>query len=159
MCNLQYQINFKEVFGYFLHDVSVKKQIVKNIDSLLNQRSKYLMMITGSEESDKTALVKDMALFFFQTGKLESTKVAKIKGDKLNTVNIMSKKETLVDCCLVVENASDLHQETIDGLLDLVSEMDGDIAVIFEDNMNNMNELFRECPKLMDLLKNHINLS
>lgn len=155
----QYQISPEEIFGDFLHVESIKKQLVKSANNLLQEQSKNLMMIiTGTEGSGKTTLAKDMALFFFQTGKLKSSKVAKIKADRLNTINIMSKKETLEDCCLVIENAGDLKRGTIDGLLELIQAMRGDIAVIFEENKQNMNKLFRECPKLIDLLKNRIHL-
>ena len=76
----------------------------------------------------------------------------------MNTVDIMSKKDTLKDCCLVVENASELKRRTIEGLLELSISLPGDIAIVFEENKKNINKLFRECPKLMDLLKNRIHL-
>jgi len=70
----------------------------------------------------------------------------------------MAKRETLKDCCVVVENASELKRKTIDSLLELSQILQGDIAIIFEENKKNMNKLFRECPKLMDLFKNRIHL-
>jgi energy-coupling factor transporter ATP-binding protein EcfA2 len=153
------QINTDELFGNFLHVLSVKKQLVKCLDMIMNERSKLqTLIITGTEGSGKTTLAKDIALFYFQSGKLKSSKLAKISADKLNTVDVLSKKEILKDCCLVVENASELKHTTIDNLLDLAGQLHGDIAIIFEEEKKNMNKLFREYPKLMDLLKNRIHL-
>lgn len=151
-------INPEEVFGNFLHVLSVKKQLVKSMEIITNERSKNVMMIiTGAKGSGKTALAKDMALLLYKAGRLKSSKVAKIKADKLNTVDIMAKKETLRDCCMVVEEAGELKRQTIDGLLELSRYLQGDIAFIFEEDKKNMNKLFRECPKLMDI-KNRIHL-
>ena len=67
-------------------------------------------------------------------------------------------KDELKNSCLVIENASELKRSTIDKLLELIKYFRGDIAVIFEENKKNMNRLFRECPKLMELFKNRIHL-
>ncbi len=153
------QINPDEIFGNFLHIMSIKKQIVKGLESIMQDNTKaMLMMITGTAGAGKTTMAKDMALFLSKAGKLKSSKVAKISAEKLNTVDLDSKRETLRDCCLVIENASNLKRQTIDKLLELVQSLNGDIAVIFEENKMNMNKLFREYPKLMDLLKNRIHL-
>ncbi len=153
------QINPDEIFGNFLHIMSIKKQIVKGLESIMQDNTKaMLMMITGTAGAGKTTMAKDMALFLSKAGKLKSSKVAKISAEKLNTVDLDSKRDTLRDCCLVIENASNLKRQTIDKLLELVQSLNGDIAVIFEENKMNMNKLFREYPKLMDLLKNRIHL-
>jgi hypothetical protein len=148
-----------EIFGNFLHIVTIKKQIVKSLE-VISQDSKksVLMIITGAKGSGKTALAKDMALFLSKTGRIKSTKVAKISAEKLNTVDLEAKRETLRSSCMVVENASELKRETIENLLELTKRLQGDIAVIFEEEKKNMNRLFRECPRLMDLLKIRIHL-
>jgi tRNA A37 threonylcarbamoyladenosine biosynthesis protein TsaE len=153
------QINPEELFGNFLHVVSVKKQLVKSLEMILQEQSKTLfLIITGSVGTGKTILAKDIALFLYKSGRLKSPKVAKINADKLNSVDILAKKDTLRDCCLLVENASELKRQTIDSLLELSLQLRGDLAIIFEEDKKNMNKLFRECPKLMDLLKNRIHL-
>lgn len=153
------QIDPDEIFGNFLHVKSVKKQLVKSLEGILDIHTKTVqLLITGTDGSGKTTLAKDITMFLYKTGKLKSSRIAKIKADKLNSIDIMSKKDTLKDCCLVVENASELRRETIDSLLELCRILRGNIAVIFEENKKNINKLFRECPKLMDLFKNRIHL-
>jgi adenylate kinase family enzyme len=155
----EYQINPVELFGNFLHVESIKKQLLKSLVYILQEKTKtVLMIITGTKGSGKTTLAKDIALFLNKTGKLKSSKVAKISAVKLNSVDLATKSETLKDCCLVIEDASELKRNTIDSLMDLTVKLQGDIAVIFEEDKKNMNKLFRECPKLMDLLKNRIHL-
>lgn len=149
----------EELFGNFLHVKSVKKQLVKSLEGILDVHTKTVqILITGTTGSGKTTLAKDITMFLLKAGKLKSSKIAKIKAEKLNSVDIMSKKETLKDCCLVVEDASELRRDTIDSLLELCKSLRGNIAVIFEENKMNLNKLFREYPKLMDLFKNRIHL-
>ncbi len=153
------QIDLDEVFGNFLHVKTVKKQLVKSLEGIIDVHTKTVqLLITGTDGSGKTTLAKDITMFLYKTGKLKSSRIAKIKADKLNSIDIMAKRETLKDCCLVVENASELRKETIDSLLELCRHLRGNIAVIFEENKKNINKLFRECPKLMDLFKNRIHL-
>ncbi len=153
------EIDLDEIFGNFLHVKAVKKQLVKSLEGIQGERNKtVLVLITGSNGSGKTTLAKDITMFLYKTGMLKSSRIAKIKADKLNSINIMAKKETLKDCCLVVENAGELKKEAIDGLLELCQLLRGNLAVIFEENQNNMNMLFREYPKLMDPFANRIHL-
>lgn len=116
------------------------------------------MIITGAPSSGKTTLAKDIAVFLNKTGKLQTSRIAKISAIKLNKIDIISMKEELRNSCLVIENASELKKATIDKILELIKYFHGDIAVIFEENKKNMNRLFRECPKLMELFKNRIHL-
>lgn len=149
----------EEVFGNFLHISLIKKQVVKSLEMIIQDSKKpVIMIITGSKGSGKTTMAKDLALFLSKTGRIKSAKVAKITADKLNTVDLDSKKEILRSCCMVVEYSSELKRETIEKLLGLTKQLQGDIAVVFEEDKKNMNRLFRECPKLMDILKVRIHL-
>ncbi|MDD3172661.1 MAG: hypothetical protein PHF63_03220, partial [Herbinix sp.] len=155
----EFQINMDEIFGEFLQVVSIKHQLVKSLESILQENTQsVLMVITGTKGEEITKLAKAMALFMSKIGKLKSSKVAKITAEKLNSVDIKAKTDTLRNCCLIVENARDLKCATIDNLLKLTGNLLGDIAVILEDNEKNMNKLLKENPKLMDLLKNRIHL-
>lgn len=148
-----------EIFGNFLHVKTVKKQLVKSLEGILDEHTKTVqLIITGTAGSGKTVLAKDITMLLYKTAKLKSSKIAKIKAEKLNTLALMSKKDTLKDCCLIVENASELTRQTIDSILELCNSMKGNIAVIFEEDKKNINKLFRECPRLMDLFRNRIHL-
>ncbi len=152
-------IDVYDIFGNFLHVKAVRKQLVKSLDMILDKHTKSVqMIITGTPGSGKTALAKSIARFLHMTGRLRTSKIAKVSAENLNVTDIMAKKDSLRDCCLVIENASELKRPTIDKLLELIRLLHGEIGVIFEENKKNMNKLFRECPKLMDMFKNRIHL-
>jgi tRNA A37 threonylcarbamoyladenosine biosynthesis protein TsaE len=150
----------EEIFGDFLQVKLIKRQLVQSLEYILEENTKTVyLVITGNIGSGKTTLAKDITLFLNKSGKLKSSKIAKIKADKLNTIDVMSKKETLKDCCVVVENASELKRRTIDNLLELSQSLQGYIALVLEDNEKDMEKLFQEYPKLTDLFENRIHLS
>ncbi len=152
-------IDLYELFGSYLYVKTVRKQLVKSLDMIMDRQTKSVqMIITGTRGSGKTTLAKSIAVFLNMTGKLKSSRIAKISAENLNAADIQTKSDSLRDCCLVIENASELRRPTIDKLLELIRLYHGDIAVIFEENKKNMNKLFRECPKLMDMFKNRIHL-
>jgi len=152
-------IDINQIFGNFLHVKSIQKQLAKSLELIMSKRTKSVqMIITGPPMSGKTTLAKDIAIFLNRTGKIKTSKIAKISAIKLNEIDITSMKEELRNTCLVIENASELRKPTIDKLLELIKYFHGDMAVIFEENKKNMNRLFRECPKLMELFKNRIHL-
>ena len=157
--NQELKINTEDIFGNFLHVKTIKKQVVKSLMLLVKDNKKPVqIIITGAEGAGKTTLAKDMALFLSLSGKLRSSKIAKIKAEKLNTIDILSKQETLKDCCMVVEIAGLLNRNTIEGIQELSARLNGEIAIIYEEEKKNINKMFREYPKLMDLCKNRIHL-
>ncbi len=155
-----YQFQPEEIFGSFITIPEIKSQLAKSIEYICNDESRTpMLMITGPRESGKTTLAKNMALFLFQIGKLNSSKMAKISAEKLNEIDLRTKTVTLKDCCLVVENASLLKKRAIGNLLEFEETMRGSIAIIFEEDKINSNKLFEEHPKLVNLMKNQIHLS
>lgn len=152
-------INTEEIFGDFFQDMSVKKQVVKCLLRLVNVDSKPIqMIITGEKDRDKTSLAKNMALFLSLSGMLKSSKIAKIKAEKLNNVDLLSKQETLKDCCMIVEDAGLLTRKTIEGIQELATCLNGEIAIIYEEEKRSLNNMFREYPRLMDLCKHRIHI-
>lgn len=154
-----YQFQPEEIFGSFMNDSNIKNQLAKSLVHICNDGSRTsMLMITGPKGSGKTTLAKNMALFLFQMGKLNSSKMAKISAEKLNEVDLMTKTVTLKDCCLVIENASFLKKRAVDKLLEFEERMQGSIAIVFEEDKNNIDKLFETYPKLVDLMKNQIHL-
>jgi len=152
-------VNLRHIFGNFLHVKELQKQLVKSLELIMDRHTKSVqMIITGAPLSGKTTLAKEIAIFLNKTGKLKTSRIAKISAIRLNDIDITKRKEEIRNCCLVVENASELKRPAIDKILELIKYFRGDIAVIFEDNNKNLNRLFRECPKIMELFKNRIHI-
>jgi hypothetical protein len=60
-------LNLEEIFENFLHVIVVKKQLIKSIELILNEPTKSIqMMITGTKNSGKSTLAKDLTIFFHQ---------------------------------------------------------------------------------------------
>jgi hypothetical protein len=155
----EWNFNPEELFGDFLLVNSVKKQLVHSLEYILKEQTTSIqIIITGAAGAGKTTLAKELAVFLNIAGKLKTSKIAKIQSTKLNQIDIMEKKEALRDCCLVIENAGELQRATIDKLLELLEYSHGDLAVILEEEKQNLNKLFCEYPKLMDLFVNRIHL-
>jgi hypothetical protein len=152
------RVEINKIFGNFLHVKAIKKQLVNSLEQILDESRIPQIMITGAKGSGKTTLAKEFTLFLNKCARLKSSKIAKINAEKLNTIDIMSKKDTLKGCCLVVENASELQRLSIERILELCSQLEGNIAVIFEEDKANMNKLFLEYPKLIELIQNRIHL-
>jgi len=152
-------VNLEQIFYHFLHVESLKNQIIKSVENIFDSNTKSIqMIITGTSKSGKTTLAKDFSTFLYKAGKLKSSKVAKISANKLNTIDLFAKKDSLKDCCLLIENASELKSTTIEQILGLIQYFEGDIAVILEEDEKKMSGLLREYPKLMDLFTNRIHL-
>lgn len=155
----EYDFNAYEVFDEFLREESVKTQLVSCMENILaDENNNVMMLITGSPESGITSLAKKIAIFLNWIDRLQTSKLAKINAEKLNTINIFTKKDVIKDCCLLIENASKLTENTIESIIELSHELTSAFAVIFEDNISNLSMLFGKYPNLADLIKNEIHL-
>lgn len=149
-----------DVFGNFLQNETVKQQLVNCLMPIAQGKIKTVfMLIAGSEESGKAFLAKDVALFLSKAGRLKSTRIAKISADKLNRVDIQAKRDILKGSCLVIDHASSLKKVTINKLLELAKSLEGNIAVILEEEEEKTGQLLEIHPKLKDLLRLQIHLS
>lgn len=152
-------VDIVQIFGNFLHIKSIQNQLIKSIELITNKRTKSVqMIITGAPSSGKTTLAKDIAIFLKKIGKLQSSRIAKVSALRLNETFAIKNKDELKGCCMVIENANELKQPTINKILALIKYFHGDIGIILEENKKNMNKLFREEPKLMEMFKNRIHL-
>lgn len=152
-------VDIIQIFSNFIHIKSIRNQLVKSIELITNKRTKSVqMIITGAHSSGKTTLAKDIAIFLNKIGKLQSSRIAKISALKLNEIEVINNKDELKGCCMVIENANELKRPTINKILALVKYFHGDIGIILEENKKNMNKLFREEPKLMEMFRNRIHL-
>ncbi len=154
------ELDLNVIFGDFLSDDNVKRQIVESLENILEDDGEPVrMLIAGEAGSGKTALAKGITVFLYEAGMLRSSRIAKIDAQKLNTIDIFTKRDTLRDCCLVIEHAGNLQAATIESLLELCDSLWKNIAVIFEENQNNAERLFMEYPRLENIFRNWIYLT
>jgi len=153
----EYNFDAYDLFADYLTDEELKYQLIKGLENILmDESNNILMLISGSPGSGKTSLAKKVAIFLNKIGRLKTDKLAKINADKLNEIDIFTKKDVIRDCCLVIENASILSEHTLERVLELSNELPFSLPVVFEENTEKLNKLFEEHPVLMDLLQNRI---
>jgi len=155
----QYGFAAADFFAPYLQDEESSEQVQRGLeDILMDESNNVLMLIGGSGASDKTGLAKKLAIFLNITGRLKSQKLAKINAEKLNLVDIFTKKDLIKDCCLLIEDASLLTESTLERVLELSNQLPGALPVIFEEDNARISKLFEEHPVLMDLLQIRIYL-
>jgi hypothetical protein len=84
--------------------------------------------------------------------------VAIVDADKLNKMDIIEKQESLSDCCLIVERAGELTNETVDKLLTLSNVSAGKSIVFLEGDRKSINGLLRDNAELNRVFNNRIHL-
>lgn len=152
-------IDYKEIFGYYLHIKDCKSQIELCLENLVKDNTKNNhMIINGDRRSGKTTLAKKFSKILGLLNKIDVTKVAKITTEKLNKINLEQKKDVLADQMLIIEDAGLLKEETVEQLLHLIWYLDGHLFVVLEDTKNNLEALFQKYPKLSAEFDNKINL-
>ncbi len=155
----EYEIALEDIFGSVIDEQPIKIQLANLLENVMTKETEFqFILITGRDSTRKAAMTKSIALLLYKIGKLNSTKIAKIKGEKLNRIDIKSKKETLRNCCAIIEEANEITRETMDNFLELCKELQGEIVVILEEKTENIDRMTKECPVLMNIIKNRISL-
>lgn len=149
----------EEFFGGFLVSADVRRQIFRCMEQILTGRSRTInIILTGEEKRGKTTLAKAIAKCTQVLGGMQSPRVALIRGDKLNRINLEAKKEQLRGATVLIEQASLMNTEKVEELLDLNGELAGEIAVILEDERSHMNMFLRKNDELVRVYNNRIDL-
>lgn len=152
-------IVFEEVLHEFARIERVRKQLLRMLEVVVTVRKKcHCLIITGERKSGKTVLGTYLAKLLYELSYVKSPRVAKISGQRLNSLNLYEKQEQLRDVCLIIESAGDMTTETTEGLLDFIGHTDVLGTVILEDNANAMNRLLRNHGECNRLFNNRVHL-
>ena len=151
------QVSLLDIFANFMRMDAVRKQLVRSIDQILTQRSKNVI-ITGETQSGKTRLAKCIAKLLYRMKLIQTNKVALVDGEKLNSKSLMSKKEQLKDCVVIIEHSGMMSKETVKTLLDLSAMYHNNIAIVLEDTREKINRLLRSNSQLNSIFNNRIHL-
>lgn len=148
-----------EFFGRFLVSRDVRRQLFDCMEEILTGRSRAInIILTGEEKSGKTTLAKAIAKCTQVLGGIQSPRVALIRGDRLNHIDLEAKKEQLRGSTMLVERAALLSVEKTAQLLVLNAELAGETAVILEDERSRMNMFLRKNEGLLHVYNHRIDL-
>ncbi len=153
------ELRLEDLLGNFARIEAVRKQIVRALDLIFapNKRGNNLI-ITGGPASGKTELAKKIVKMLYRFQILPATRVAIVDADKLNKMDIEEKQESLSDCCLIVERAGELTNETVGKLLALSNVSAGKSIVFLEGDRKSINGLLRDNAELNRVFNNRIHL-
>lgn len=155
--------NEKKLFTYFVKVPGMKEQLVEALyDAQMAAADKTSrtgnIMVMGGRETGKTRLIGSLIPAICQELHMEASKVAYVFADQINGKDITKIVGKLAGGFLVIENANQLTQETVE-MLDKTMEFRTDgLTVILEDEKIGMRKLIARFPKFSKKFTSMINI-
>lgn len=153
----------KQLFTYFVKIPGMKEQLVDTLCDVqmaaADKTSKTgNVIVMGGKECGKTRLISGLIPAICKELNLEASKVAYVFADQINGKNIYKIFSKLAGGFLVIENANQLTQETVE-MLDKAMEVNTDgLTVIVEDEKIGMRKLIAKYPKFAKKFTSMINI-
>lgn len=152
-------IRLEETCKNFARIEAVHKQMLRSLEMILNERGRLFLVITGERQTGKTTLACYMVKLLYQMGIIKYDRTAVIDAKKLNEISIAKRKKEIENCNLLVENAGEMKEETVEELLRVFQGKKNSTCVILEDNSREINKWLRGKEDLNRLFNNRIHLS
>lgn len=153
----------KKLFTYFVKVPGMKEQLISALCDVqmaaADKTSKTgNVIVMGGKETGKTRLIASLIPAICKELNLPASKVAYVFADQLNEMDIAKVIGKLSGGFLVIENANQLTQETVE-ILDKAMEFRTDgLTVIIEDEKIGMRKLIARFPKFAKKFTSMINI-
>ena len=153
----------KQLFTYFVKVPGMKEQLVDTLCDVqmaaADKTSKTgNIIVMGGKECGKTRLISGLIPAICKELNLEASKVAYVFAEQINGKNIYKIFAKLAGGFLVIENANQLTQETVE-MLDKAMEVNTDgFTVIVEDEKIGMRKFIARYPKFAKKFTSMINI-
>lgn len=137
-------VALEDTLHTFAYIPSVRSQLLQGMDALAaSNPSCYCIVVTGDRKCGKTTFAKDVVKLLYQLSWLKKPKVAVISGTKMNEIVLEEKKAQLQGCCLIIEKAGRMSEETMLRLGSFIQNGQTLSMVILEDREKRINCLLR----------------
>lgn len=153
----------KKIFTYFVKVPGLEEQLIDTLCDVQLAASDTTsktgnIIIMGGRECGKTRLISGLIPAICKELNIEASKVAYVFADQINDKDIPAIVKKLSGGFLVIENANQLNQQTVD-MLDKAMEADTEgMIVIVEDEKIGMRKLIARFPKFAKKFTSMINI-
>ncbi|MDD7220023.1 MAG: hypothetical protein PUI16_08615 [Clostridia bacterium] len=153
----------KQLFTYFVKVPGMKEQLLDTLCDVqaaaADKTSKTgNIIVMGGKECGKTRLISGLIPAICKELNLDASKVAYVFAEQINGKNIYKIFSKLAGGFLVIENANQLTQDTVD-MLDKAMEADTEgLTVIVEDEKIGMRKMIARFPKFAKKFTSMINI-
>lgn len=134
--------------GCYRYIPSIAEQIRTFLDGIITADRIDSFAITGASRSGKTELAKAIVRTLLQLGICKDYRLAKIRGARLNLVDLTSQYERLRKSFIIVEQVGELQPETVEALCQMVDDLDGEAVLILEGREEELSQLLQEESRL-----------
>ena len=153
----------KQLFTYFVKIPGMREQLLNTLcdaqQAAADKTSRTgNIIVMGGKECGKTRLISGLIPAICKELNLEASKVAYVFADQINGKPIDQIFKKLSGGFLVIENANQLTQETVE-MLDKAMEKETDgLTVIIEDEKIGMRKFIARYPKIVKKFTSMINI-
>ena len=153
----------KQLFTYFVKIPGMREQLLNTLCDVQQAAADKTsrtgnIIVMGVKECGKTRLISGLIPAICKELNLEASKVAYVFADQINGKPIDQIFEKLSGGFLVIENANQLTQETVE-MLDKAMEKETDgLTVIIEDEKIGMRKFIARYPKIVKKFTSMINI-
>lgn len=153
----------KQLFTYFVKIPGMREQLLNTLcdaqQAAADKTSRTgNIIVMGGKECGKTRFISGLIPAICKELNLEASKVAYVFADQINGKPIDQIFEKLSGGFLVIENANQLTQETVE-MLDKAMEKETDgLTVIIEDEKIGMRKFIARYPKIVKKFTSMINI-
>ncbi|MBD5445161.1 MAG: hypothetical protein HDR29_06370 [Lachnospiraceae bacterium] len=134
----------EELFGTYAQHKKSRQQLINTLDNMSMAAYTGNVIITGEEDSTTMPLAKNLIREMQYNDSNFSGKVAKISAAALNKKDIAETLKRLNNGALIIENASELENDTVAKLNKVLENENSGLLLIMEDTKKRMNGLLSD---------------
>ncbi len=134
----------EELFGTYAQHKKSRQQLINTLDNMSMAAYTGNVIITGEEDSTTIPLAKNLIREMQYNDSNFSGKVAKISASALNKKDVAETLKRLNNGALIIENASELENDTIAKLNKVLENENIGLLLIMEDTKKRMNGLLSD---------------
>lgn len=153
-----YDTEEKALFGTFSYRRKTRRQIVAALDKISLTAFTGNLIITGEERSGAIALAKNFIKYMQKHDEHFDGRIAKITGEAMNTKMICTTLSGLNRGALIIDDAGNLSSQTIESLLQGLSQNKVEIMIILVDTPSDMEDLIMKNKQLNQYFNARIDL-